>query len=45
VRKAVRFTFEDMRRVLFPNGPPKARTLKEMKEGIEQEMRRKYARP
>ncbi len=44
VRKAGRFTFEDMRRVLFPNGPPKARTLKEMKEGIEREMRRRYGR-
>ena len=40
VRKAGRFTFEDMRRVLFPNGLPKPRTLKEMKEGIEREMRR-----
>jgi len=44
VRKAGRFTFEDMRRVLFPNGPPQARTLKEMKEGIERDMRRRYGR-
>jgi antitoxin PrlF len=44
VRKAGRFTFEDMRRVLFPNRPPKPRTLKEMKEGIEREIRRKHGR-
>jgi antitoxin PrlF len=45
VRKAGGATFEDLHRRLFPNGPPKPRTLKEMKEGIEREMRRKHARP
>jgi antitoxin PrlF len=45
VRKAGASTFEELHRILFPNGPPKRRTLKEMKEGIEREMRRKHARP
>jgi len=45
VRKAGGSTFEELHRRLFPNGPPKPRTLKEMKEGIEREMRRKHARP
>jgi len=45
VRKAGASTFEELHRKLFPNGPPKRRTIKEMKEGIEREMRRKHARP
>jgi AbrB family looped-hinge helix DNA binding protein len=45
VRRAGGSTFEELHRKLFPNGPPKPRTLKEMKEGIEREMRRKHARP
>jgi len=44
VRRAGKFTFEDIRRKLFPKGPPKARTVEEMKEGIRQRMRRRYAR-
>ncbi|MFZ1988761.1 MAG: AbrB/MazE/SpoVT family DNA-binding domain-containing protein [Alphaproteobacteria bacterium] len=44
VRRAGEYTFEDIRRYLFPNGPPKRRSLKEFKEGIAKRMREKYAR-
>jgi len=44
VRRAGRFTFEDIRRKLFPKGPSKARTIEEMEEGIRREIRRRYAR-
>ena len=36
------YTSEDMHRALFPK-PPKARTLKEMKEGIQQHMKERHA--
>ena len=44
VRRAGRFSWEDMHRRLFPNGPPEPRTIDEMKEGIERYMRERYAR-
>lgn len=44
VRRAGRYTSEDIHRALFPDGPPKRRTLKELKEGIERYMREKHAR-
>ncbi len=44
IRRVGRFTSEDIHRALFPNGPPKRRTLEEMDEGIRQYMREKYAR-
>jgi AbrB family looped-hinge helix DNA binding protein len=44
VRRAGRFSSEDIHRALFPEGPPKPKTLKELKEGIREYMRRKYAR-
>ena len=43
VRKAGRYPFEDIHRALFPN-PPKARTLDELKDGIERYVREKHAR-
>jgi len=43
VRKAGRYSFEDIHRALFPE-PPKPRTLEEMKEGIRRHMREKHAR-
>ena len=43
VRRAGRYTFEDIHRVLFPDGPPKPRTLDELKEGIAQYMRERHA--
>jgi len=44
VRRAGKYTSEDIRRALFPNGPPKARTLKELKEGIAQYIRERHGR-
>lgn len=45
VRRAGRYTFEDVRRALFPDGKkPKPRTLEELKEGIRQYMRKRHAR-
>jgi AbrB family looped-hinge helix DNA binding protein len=35
VRRAGKYTFEDIHKVLFPDGPPKRRSLKQLKKGIE----------
>jgi AbrB family looped-hinge helix DNA binding protein len=43
VRRAGRFSSEDIHRALFPEGPPKPKTLKELKEGVREHMRRKHA--
>ena len=43
LRKAGRYTSEDIHRALFPT-PPEPRTLEELKEGISRYVRRKYAR-
>jgi AbrB family looped-hinge helix DNA binding protein len=42
VRRVGKYTSEDLRKVLFPDGPPKRRTLKEMDEGIAQYMRQRF---
>jgi AbrB family looped-hinge helix DNA binding protein len=44
VRRSGKYTSQDIHRALFPNGPPKARTLKELKEGIAQYMRERHGR-
>ncbi|HEY5090869.1 MAG TPA: AbrB/MazE/SpoVT family DNA-binding domain-containing protein [Polyangia bacterium] len=44
VRRAGRFSSEDIHRALFPNGPPPRQTIAEMKEGIREYMRRHHAR-
>jgi AbrB family looped-hinge helix DNA binding protein len=44
LRRAGKYTFEDIHRVAFPDGPPKPRTLKELKQGIEQYIRERHAR-
>jgi AbrB family looped-hinge helix DNA binding protein len=44
VRRAGRFSFEDIQRALFPKGPPKPRTLRELKEGIRRHIKERYAR-
>ena len=44
VRRAGQFTSEDIHRALFPQGRPKRRTMMEMKEGIKQHIRDRYAR-
>ena len=44
VRRAGRFTSEDVHRALFPDGPPKRRRLTELKEGIRRRVRDRHAR-
>lgn len=44
VRRAGRYTSEDIHRTLFPEGSPKPRTLGELKDGIRQYIRKKHAR-
>jgi len=44
VRRAGRYTFEDIRAAVFPEGPPASRTLDDLKAGIRRHMRKKHAR-
>ena len=44
VRRAGRYTSQDIHLALFPKGPPKRRSLSDMKEGIRSLMRKRYAR-
>ncbi len=44
VRRAAQFSSEEIHRAVFPEGTPKRRTLDEMKEGIRQYVRERYAR-
>ena len=43
VRRAGRYSWEDIRQALFPK-PPAPRTLEELKEGIAEYMRKKHGR-
>lgn len=44
VRRAGRYTCEDMHRALFPKGAPEPRPLEELKEGVRRYIRRRHAR-
>lgn len=44
VRKKGRYSWRDIHKALFPDGPPKPRTIAEMDAGIGDYMRRKHAR-
>ncbi|HXM43397.1 MAG TPA: AbrB/MazE/SpoVT family DNA-binding domain-containing protein [Bryobacteraceae bacterium] len=44
VRRAARFSSEDIRRALFPKGAPRSRSVEDMKEGIRQYVRGRDAR-
>jgi AbrB family looped-hinge helix DNA binding protein len=44
VRRKGTYTSEDIRKVLFPDGPPKRASLKQMKEGIRRYILEKHAR-
>lgn len=41
VRRAGRYTSEDLHRSLFPK-PPKSRTLAELKEGVRRDIQRRH---
>jgi len=44
VRRAGKYTFEDIRKVLFPEGPPPKKSLEELKEGIRSYIKKRHAR-
>jgi antitoxin PrlF len=44
VRRSGKYTFEDIHRALFPNGPPKRKSLKQLKDGIRKYVRERHAR-
>jgi AbrB family looped-hinge helix DNA binding protein len=44
VKRAGKYTSLDIHKALFPNGPPKRVSIKQMKEGIEQYIRDKHGR-
>jgi AbrB family looped-hinge helix DNA binding protein len=44
VRRAGQYTFEDIRRELFGDHPPRPRSLEELKEGISNYIRKRHAR-
>ncbi len=44
VRRAGRYTSEDLHRALFPKGPPKRRSLGELKQGPGLHVRKRHAR-
>ncbi len=43
VRRAGRFTAADIHRAVFPEGVVKSRSLAQLKDGIRQRMRERYA--
>lgn len=44
VRRAGRFSSEDVHRALFPKRPPQARTVADMKAGVRRYIRKRHAR-
>ena len=44
VRRKGRYSSEDIHKALFPKGPPKRRSLAELRDGIRQHMRARHAR-
>jgi len=44
VRKAGRYSSEDVHRALFPEKPPGARSLNDLKDGVPRYIRKRHAR-
>lgn len=44
VRRAGRYTSDDLHRAAFPDGPPRTRTLAQLKDGIRGSVRKRRAR-
>ena len=44
VRRSARYNWDDVHRALFPDRPPKARTLAELKQGIRRYVQGRHAR-
>jgi AbrB family looped-hinge helix DNA binding protein len=44
VRRSGKYTFKDIHQALFPEGPPKRKSLKDLKRGIEQYILEQHGR-
>ncbi len=44
IRRAGRVTSEDLHKALFPKGPPRKRSLDELKAGLKAAVRKRHAR-
>jgi antitoxin PrlF len=44
VRRAKKYTMQDLHSALFPDGPPTRKSDEELQEGIRKHMQRKHAR-
>jgi AbrB family looped-hinge helix DNA binding protein len=44
VRRAARYTSQDIHRVLFPGGPPRGMTIEALKAGLKRHIRKREAR-
>ena len=44
IRRAGRVTSEDLHKALFPKGPPRQRSLDELKAGLKAAVRKRHAR-
>ena len=44
VRRASRYSSEEIHQALFPDEPPASRSIGEMKEGVRRHVRKRYAR-
>ena len=44
IRRVGQYSFEDVRKALFPKGAPPKKTLDELKQGIRQHIKKRYAR-
>lgn len=44
VRRAGRYSSEDIHNALFPDGPPTPKSLDDLKEGIRKQVRKRHAR-
>ena len=44
VRRSGRYTFEDVHRALFPEKPPRPRSLRQIKEGVWRYVKGRHAR-
>ena len=44
VRRSGKYTSEDIHQALFPDAPPRARALDELKDGIRRHARKRFAR-
>jgi len=44
IRRAGRYSSEELHKALFPKGPPRKRSLEDLKAGLRQAVRKRHAR-